>query len=89
MSNIPAAKLLAFSGTAVRSGPAEFAHDRSPRRRPHTILRSDRAGERSDHPVTSERSSCGCNDATVALFRFRRAREYPATKVTDQHLPRT
>lgn len=86
--NVPAAKLPASSGTAAHSGPAEIARDQSPRRRPHTTLRSDRADERSGRPATSERSSCDCSDVAAAPFHFRRARGYPATRASDRRLPR-
>lgn len=89
MIYIPVAKLPAFWGTAVCSGHAGSARVRSPRRRPRTTLRSDRAGERSDHPVTSGRSSCECNDATAVPSRFHQAPGCPAMRGSGRRLPRT
>lgn len=89
MFDIPVAKLLAFSRTAVCLDLVEFARDQSQRQMPRTILQNDRIDERSGHPVMSERSSCDRNDATAALFRFRRVFGYLAVMVSNQYLPKT
>lgn len=89
MSDIPVAKLLAFSRTAVCLDLVEFARDQNQRQMPRTILQNDRIDERSSRPVTSGRLSCDHNDATAALSRFRRVSGYPAMTASDQYLSKT